>query len=354
MHDVVILGLGHVGLPLAAVISSTHRVWGVDPRGEAVFDAVDLEPGLAEAVAGIQLGEPAAAVDVGIIAVPTPLGPAGADLSAVQAATARLIPWMRPDGLVLLASTCPVGTLASLSVPSTMALATLPERGMPGRMLAEMTGAPRLVGGRDAASSDRAVAFVQTWCDGPVHAVAAEEAELAKLVENSWRDLSIAFANQVATAAEALGLHGARVLQLASTHPRVQLAQAGIGVGGHCLPVDPHFLPASVTLARAARAANEARTAWMVARIREAAKGRSVGCLGLAYKPDTADARNAPAVAIVKALGALAYDPHVQVPGVRQGRLADVLACGLVVKLVAHTAFAGIDVALDLTGAPTS
>ncbi len=353
MQDVVIHGLGHVGLPLAAAIGRVHHVWGVDPRGWAVLEGAERESGLVEAVASLQMDAPPASVDVAIVAVPTPLGGEGAaDLSAVRSATACALEVLREGGLLLLASTCPVGTARGLSVPAGVAVASLPERGLPGRMLAEVVGAARLVGGVGEAATDRAVAFVATWCDGPVIGVSAEEAELAKLVENSWRDLSIAFANEVETAARGLGLDGSRVLQLASTHPRVDLAVPGIGVGGHCLPVDPHFLPAGMVLPRVARGINDGRVDEMVERIRARASGR-VGVLGLAYKPGVADARNAPAVAIVERLRAegidvVAHDPYVGDVDVPRGSLEDVLACGLVVRLVDHGATADVEVHLDL------
>jgi UDP-N-acetyl-D-mannosaminuronic acid dehydrogenase len=287
--------------------------------------------------------------------VPTPLAEEGsADLSAVQAATADALRHLRPDGLLLLASTCPVGTARGLVVPEGVSVASLPERGLPGRMLAEVIGASRLVGGVGEGATERAVAFVSSWCEGEVLGVSAEEAELAKLVENSWRDLSIAFANEVEGAARGLGLDGARVLRLASTHPRVELAVPGIGVGGHCLPVDPHFLPAEVTLPRVARRINDGRIDDMVARIRAAAPhGGRVGCLGLAYKPGVADVRNAPAVAIVERLLAagidvVAHDPYVGEVGVPRCGLEEALGCGFVVRLVDHGAYGDRAVDLDL------
>lgn len=352
MSDVVIHGLGHVGLPLAAAMARAHTVWGVDPRGEAVLDGIDQEPGLAEAVAGIRLGAPPAPVDVAVVAVPTPLKNMQADLTAVASATQDALQNLRAGGLLLLASTCPVGTARSLEVPEGVAVASLPERGLPGQMLAEVIGAARLVGGVGEEAMERARAFVETWCDGAVIGVEAEEAELAKLVENSWRDLSIAFVNELETACRGLGLHGARIAQLASSHPRVDLPVPGIGVGGHCLPVDPHFLPPGMVLPRMARRINDGRVDEMVARIRAVAHG-TTGVLGLAYKPGVGDARNSPAVAIVQKLWAmgievLAHDPYVGDVGVPRGELDEVLRCDVVVRLVDHVAYAAFRVDLDL------
>ncbi len=354
MQDVVIHGLGHVGLPLAAAIARAHRVWGVDPRGQGVLEGAEREPGLLEAVASLTLGRPPKLVDVAIVAVPTPLAAEGrADLGAVGAATADALGNLKDGGLLLLASTCPVGTARGLVVPEGVAVASLPERGLPGRMLAEVVGATRLVGGVGEAATARAVAFVRSWCEGEVVGVQAEEAELAKLLENSWRDVSIAFANEAERAARQLGLDGARVLRLAATHPRVELAVPGIGVGGHCLPVDPHFLPAEMALPRLARQVNDGRVDEMAARILEAHRGGRIGCLGLAYKPGVADARNAPAVAIVeRLLGAgvdvVAHDPFVGEVGVPRVGLEEALGCALVVRLVDHGAYAEREVDLDL------
>jgi UDP-N-acetyl-D-mannosaminuronic acid dehydrogenase len=356
MARVCLLGLGHVGRPLAAVLARVHDVWAHD-TAPAVLEAArgpQVEPGL-EAVSSLpslRLERPDGPVDVVVVAVGTPLGPSGADLRAVHRAAADAAELLGDDGLLLLVSTCPVGTARKLAERLGRPVATSPERGMPGRMLEEMITNPRLVGGTDAATTDAAVAFVRTWCTGLVDPVEPEEAELCKLVENSWRDVSIAFANDLATTCERLGLDPQRVTRLAEGHPRVRLARPGIGVGGHCLPVDPHFLPPSMELSRAARSRNHARTHTLVERIRRTAQERgavTIGCLGLAYKADVADARNAPAVRIVAALGAVAHDPLVTVPGMKQAPLDEVLACDLVVKLVPHQAYARVWADLDLT-----
>lgn len=353
---VLVLGLGHVGRPLAGVLARRHTVWAHDiaPAAMAALDGAHVEPALEALLAASSLrrGLPDGPVDVAVVAVGTPLGPDGADLGAVEAAAAQAAACLVPEGLLLLVSTCPVGTARRLAQALGRPVATSPERGLPGRMVEEMLTTPRLVGGTDAPTTERAVAFVRSWCLGAVEAVAPEEAELCKLAENSWRDVAIAFANDLATTAEALGLSAERVVRLAEGHPRVALARPGIGVGGHCLPVDPHFLPDTMVLSAAARRQNVARTEALVARVRAeaAARGaRSVGFLGLAYKPDTADARHAPAIAIVQAVGGPAHDPHVQVEGIEQVPLDGVLACDLVVKLVAHRAYAGVPVDLDLT-----
>ena len=336
---VAVVGLGHVGGPLSAVLRRHHEVFGVD-RDPTV-------PG-----AGPPPEEP---VDIVVIAVPTPLGPEGPELSAVHAAAVRGVRWLVPDGLLVLASTCPVGTARGLAEALGRDVVSLPERGIPERMTEEMVQLDRLVGGTSPAATARAAAWVRTWCRGRVHEVTAEEAELVKLVENSWRDVSIAFVNDLATTAEAMGLDPARLVTLAEGHPRVALARPGIGVGGHCLPVDPHFLPATMTMSAAARAANTARTRQVLETVRAAVRARgatTVGVLGLTYKPEVADLRHSPALALAEALGALAHDPLVAeatTPSVRRGSVAEVLACDLVVKLVAHGTYDSLTVDLDLT-----
>jgi len=336
---VVVIGLGHVGGPLREVVAAVHRVWGVD-RDPAV-------PG-----AGPPPDEP---VDIAIVAVPTPMGPEGPDTSAVHRAARQASGWLTPDGLLLVASTCPVGTARQLAAALGRDVVATPERGIPERMAEEMVSLDRVVGGTSPEATARAVAFVHTWCRGEVTAATAEEAELTKLVENSWRDVAIAFVNDLATTAEGLGLEPERLVALAQGHPRVSLLRPGIGVGGHCLPVDPQFLPPSMTVSHAARAANRRRTEVVLARIRRAmaaAGAGSVGVLGLTYKPEVADVRNSPAVALAAALDALAHDPLVDAaatPSVRRGSLRAVRRCDLVVKLVGHRAYEGVAVDLDLS-----
>jgi len=336
---VVVVGLGHVGGPLHEVLRRTHQVWGVDR------DAT--RPGAGEA--------PDEPVDIAIVAVPTPMGPHGPDTSAVEAAARQASGWLVADGLLIVASTCPVGTCRRLAEALGRPVVAMPERGIPERMGEEMVSLDRVVGGTHPEATEAAVAFVRTWCRGQVHGVVAEEAELIKLVENSWRDVAIAFVNDLATTAEGLGLDPGRLVRLAEGHPRVSLARPGIGVGGHCLPVDPQFLPESMTMSAAARRANEHRTSVVLTQIRtaaEAAGAERVGVLGLTYKPGVADVRNAPAVWLAEQLGALAHDPLVPpeaTPSVARGDLDDVLACGWVVKLVGHEAYEGVPVDQDLT-----
>jgi len=358
MATVIVLGLGHVGRPLAAVIARAHDVWGhdIDPAAVQGAKGPQVEPALGSLLdrPSLHLGLPDEPADVVVVAVPTPMGPDGADTRAVVAASRDGAERLRPGGLLLVVSTCPVGTARELAQALGRPVATSPERGMPGRMVEEMLTQPRLVGGTTPEVTEHAVAFVRSWAVGAVEPVAPEEAELCKLVENSWRDVSIAFANDLATTAEALGLDPHRVVRLAEGHPRVQLARPGIGVGGHCLPVDPQFLPDTMVMSAVARQRNQARTQSQIERIRAEAAARgaqTIGVLGLAYKPDTADARNAPAVVIASALGAVAHDPFVAVSEVHQGSLDEVLGCDLVVKLVGHRAYQGLSVGLDLTGA---
>ncbi|MEZ4238045.1 MAG: nucleotide sugar dehydrogenase [Myxococcota bacterium] len=368
-----VVGLGRVGLPTAA-LAAVHgdRVVGVD-RAAAVREAVRqgrvgaAEPGLEALVAralhlGLTVAEAAVPADVTVLCVPTPLGPHGADLADLDDAVSAVVRVAPPDGLVLVASTVPVGTTERVAaqLPG-RAVAYCPERVLPGDALREMTENPRVVGGVDPAAGERAAAWLRGWVRGPVERTDARTAELAKLVENAARDVEVALANTVAGLAEALGVDAARLHRIVGQHPRVRLLAPGIGVGGHCLPVDPWFAigaaPAQTALLRTAREVNEAVTTSWAERIAAAARragARRIGLLGLAYKPDTDDLRHAPALRIARALQAefdvVAADPWVtgaEVEGIPVRSVDEVVACDVVALLVAHTALLGVQVPAD-------
>lgn len=356
------VGLGRVGLPTAALSAvAGDRVTGADSSAE-VRSAVErgvaggAEPGLPGLLRraldrGFTVSAAPTPADVTAICVPTPVSddhrPAlGCFWDAVQAVDA-VAP---PDGLVIVASTVPVGTTERVAARlRTRSVVCCPERVLPGDAVREMVENPRIVGG-DPAATARAVDWLRGWARGPIDVSDARTAELAKLLENAARDVEIALANTVAAAAEAVGVDPERVAELVSRHPRVKLLRAGIGVGGHCLPVDPWFVvdaaPGATGLLRAAREVNEAVPARWAARIAAEAErvgARRIGLLGLAYKPETDDVREAPAVRIARLLqprfDVVAADPYVaRVDGIDVRPVEDVLASDVVVLLVAHRA----------------
>jgi UDP-N-acetyl-D-mannosaminuronic acid dehydrogenase len=349
---ICVIGLGYIGLPLAAVLAhSGHPVRGVDTN-RGVVDSLrsgtlpGTEPALAAlALDAVRTGRlvPADSVsraDVFVVAVPTPLGKAHkADLSHVEQAVDTIAPSLEEGNLVVIESTVPVGTtermvsrllesrpdLASPGGRPLFFAAHCPERVLPGKILEELVGVDRVVGGLDPESTARAAGFYASFVRGTVHSTDVRTAEMCKLVENASRDVSIAFANEVSMLCSRLGIDSSNLIRLANRHPRVRIMEPGPGVGGHCIPVDPWFLvqsaPRETRLIRSARRVNERKTAWVLERIREAAarfENPVVACLGLAYKPDVNDLRESPALSIAVSLcsergfSVRVVEPHIR------------------------------------------
>jgi UDP-N-acetyl-D-mannosaminuronic acid dehydrogenase len=389
-----VMGLGYIGLPTAAMLAARgHAVLGcdTDPRvvaavasGEAHFREPELDMLLAAALATGRLvarGAPGPA-EVFLIAVPTPLGPGNrADLSAVWAATDAIAPLLKPGDLVILESTCPVGTTEVLAAriatarpdlvlpargaparPGCVHLAHCPERVLPGAMLRELVANDRIIGGLTPDCAESARALYAGFVSGLCHVTDSRTAELAKLAENAFRDVNIAFANELAGIAGAMGVDPWAAIALANRHPRVAILAPGPGVGGHCIAVDPWFLaesaPDGAPLIRTARAVNDARPGQVAAAIRALARpGAAVACLGLTYKPDVGDLRASPALAVAEELSRdgtlrlICCDPLLAAlppplagrPGVVLAGLESALAqADVVAILVAHRAFRGL------------
>lgn len=328
---VCVVGLGYVGLPTAAVLASRgYDVHGVDVNPKAVETinsgkAHIVEPDLDLLVrAAVQTGKlraytaPAEA-DVFMVCVPTPFkGDHEPDLSYVESATRLICPFLRPGNLVVLESTSPPGTTEMIAeivgretrlAPDAVHFAHAPERVLPGKVLREIVENDRIIGGIDEASTQACVAFYSTFVSGEIHTTNARTAETAKLVENAYRDVNIAFANELSLLADELGLDVWELIRLANRHPRVNILSPGCGVGGHCIAVDPWFLvhsaPAATRLIRTGREVNDHKPDWVIDRVKRKAarfKRPKIACLGLAYKPDIDDLRESPAVHIVERL----------------------------------------------------
>ena len=328
---VCVVGLGYVGLPTAAVLASRgYDVHGVDVNPRAVETinsgkAHIVEPDLDLLVrAAVQTGKLAAhpapaPADVFMICVPTPFkGDHEPDLSYVESATRLVCPHLKPGNLVVLESTSPPGTTelmarivaAETGLDSTRVhFAHAPERVLPGKVLREIVENDRIVGGLDDAATQACVAFYSTFVSGEIHTTGARTAETAKLVENAYRDVNIAFANELSLLADELSLDVWELIRLANRHPRVNILAPGCGVGGHCIAVDPWFLvhaaPGVTRLIRTGREVNDHKPEWVVERVKKKAarfKRPKVACLGLAYKPDIDDLRESPAVHVVERL----------------------------------------------------
>jgi UDP-N-acetyl-D-mannosaminuronic acid dehydrogenase len=397
-RDICVMGLGYIGLPTASLFATRgNRVVGVDVnprvvdtirRGEVHIEEPDLDVLVRSAVNSGNLTaslEPVPA-DVFIIAVPTPhTEHHEADLRFVESATRAAAPYVQRGNLVILESTSPVGTtekVAAWLAEANPALvesgrlqckvAHCPERVLPGRILYELVENHRVVGGLDAASTAEAVEFYRGVVKGEVHGTDARTAEMCKLVENSFRDVNIAFANELSMISAQLGINVRELIRLANLHPRVNILQPGPGVGGHCIAVDPWFIvaaaPERAKLIRTARHVNLDKEDWVVQQVAERAqrfRDPVIACLGLTYKADVDDLRESPALTITRRLrdlfpSLLAADPHV--PRFDEFPLLPVdevvKRADIVVVLVSHREFRSIDkqllqsrIVLDTCGA---
>jgi len=253
----------------------------------------------------------------------------------VEAAARSIAPVVRPGNLVILESTSPVGTTDEIvarilaehghKVGEDVFVAYCPERVLPGRILTELVENDRVVGGINPASTEAAVEFYQTFVRGEVIATDSRTAEMVKLTENSFRDVNIAFANELSVICAREGISVWELIRLANRHPRVKILNPGPGVGGHCIAVDPWFIvdrsPEQARLIRTAREVNDHKPHWVVERVKSCAKKIHqpvIACLGLSFKADVDDLRESPAVEIVRALKAdgvgelLVVEPHVK------------------------------------------
>ncbi len=388
MPSLCVLGLGYIGLPTASIFATKGlRVVGVDVT-PSVVETINSgrihiqEPDLDVLVrAAVQSGnlkaslKPAPA-DVFILAVPTPFlvaadGARIPDLSFVEAATRSLAPVVAAGNLIILESTSPVGTTEKVKSwleseltkigrkVDGLLYAHCPERILPGQMLKELVSNDRLCGGLTPAAAEQARDLYATFCTAQIFLTDARTAELAKLTENAFRDVNIAFANELSLICDHLRIDVWELIRLANRHPRVKILQPGPGVGGHCIAVDPWFIvdaaPAQARLMRTAREVNDSKPHHVVAQVRAAAgPGAVVACLGLAFKANIDDLRESPSVEIAAHLAdaglkVLAVEPHVTVlPKALQGRvelasLDDALArASVIVLLVDHRAFANL------------
>ncbi|HEX2893681.1 MAG TPA: UDP-N-acetyl-D-mannosamine dehydrogenase [Marmoricola sp.] len=399
-NGIAVLGLGYIGLPTSAAIAMRGvLVKGVDVN-PATVEAINegrvpiVEPDLDVAVAGAHArGKLVASLEVPeadafLIAVPTPfLEGKQPDLSYVKAAAEAIAPKLRGGEVVILESTSPPGTTRKVSewiarvrpdlklpheAPDApdVHVAHCPERVLPGRIMIELVANDRVVGGLTPECARRAADVYALFCRGEILFTDAESAEMAKLVENSFRDVNIAFANELAGVCEQLDLDVWEIIRLANRHPRVNVLTPGPGVGGHCIAVDPWFIvaaaPQHTDLIRTAREINDERPAKVVQTIIDSAQGTSgpLACLGLSFKADIDDLRESPAVEVVSEVARalsdrkiLVVEPHIRelpaavnqenvslVPLYRALREAETI-----VLLVDHRAFRGISLG-ELSG----
>ncbi|MBI2069993.1 MAG: nucleotide sugar dehydrogenase [Elusimicrobia bacterium] len=328
---ICVLGLGYIGLPTASILA-THGfdVVGVDKR-KAVIDHLRQgrtpieEPGLNTLVEAalksnhLSLNDEVQEADVFMICVPTPHENARADLSFVREAAQSIARRLKPGNLVILESTVPPSTVEKIlipilagsgqKIPGDVFVAHCPERVLPGNILTELVTNDRIVGGIDELSRERAKAVYGRFVQGEIHLTDCTTAETVKLIENTFRDVNIAFANEVEAVCRKIGINAWDVIRLANKHPRVNILRPGPGVGGHCIAVDPWFLveaaPEEAKMTRLAREINDAKPLRVIAEIEQTLKNTGKAkpallCLGATYKANVDDIRESPALHIIE------------------------------------------------------
>lgn len=330
------MGLGYIGLP-TAIISSQHgiNVCGVDinpkvvektNRGELHIVEPGLQDLLKKAVDNKSLVASTTPFesDVYLIVVPTPFkAKHEPDISYVGSATKTVIPFLKEGDLFIIESTSPVGTTEKMAelifaerpeLKGRIHIAYCPERVLPGNVIFELVNNDRVIGGIDDASADAAAEFYGKFVSGQLHKTNCRTAEMCKLVENSSRDVQIAFANELSMICEKAGINVWELISLANKHPRVNILQPGCGVGGHCIAVDPYFIssafPNEAKIIAQARNINNYKSEWCVEKAKNAilsfeleyGKKPQVALMGLAFKPNIDDLRESPAMKIAKHL----------------------------------------------------
>jgi UDP-N-acetyl-D-mannosaminuronic acid dehydrogenase len=384
---VCVLGLGYIGLPTAALLASNgYEVVGMDVSAHVVETINQgkihiVEPDLDVFVrSGVAAGKLRAfdhvqPADIYMICVPTPFHE-GRDIPQpnidyVLAATASVAPLIKAGDLVILESTSPVGTTKQMQSVlnaagvdvSAIHIAYCPERVLPGKIITELLENDRVVGGLTPEATKAITEFYRSFVHGEVLETDAKTAEMCKLTENSFRDVNIAFANELSLLCAKEGINVWNLIRLANRHPRVNILQPGAGVGGHCIAVDPWFIVArdqeNARLIRTAREVNNYKTHWVIEQIKLAAadanaktgKKPKIACLGLAFKPDIDDLRESPALEVAKALSSQGYDVAAVEPNISSHADFALLSlenainkCDVVVVLVKHSEFLRGDV----------
>jgi UDP-N-acetyl-D-mannosaminuronic acid dehydrogenase len=387
---VCVVGLGYIGLPTAALMASRGwKVVGVDTNAQIVEKVAlgkvhivepDLD-GLVQKVVSVsrlRTSNVPVFADVFVITVPTPLTASKQpDCGFVVSAIRSIAPKLRAGNLVILESTCPAGTTAAMSeliaslrpdlcLPSRSAAAAnihvayCPERVLPGRILVELQENDRSIGGVSERCTERAVEFYKTFVKGECIGTTAAVAELVKLSENAFRDLNIAFANELSVICDRIGIDVWEVIELANHHPRVKILQPGPGVGGHCIAVDPWFLvhsaPDLSPLIRTAREVNDGKADYIYQkahRLLEENRDERLACLGITFKANIDDLRESPSLDITERLAeefgqrisivepyAAQLSGSLANSGAQKVTLEDALAsCGILLLLVDHNEF---------------
>ncbi|MDB3927270.1 UDP-N-acetyl-D-mannosamine dehydrogenase [Flavobacteriaceae bacterium] len=332
--EVVTIGLGYIGLPTSALIASNEtNVLGVDinpkivdtiNQGKIHIVEPDLDEIVSQAVSNgfLKASTKPTSADVFLIVVPTPFkGNHEPDISFVELATKEIIPLLKKGDLYIIESTSPVGTTEKMQklifsnrpeLEGAIHIAYCPERVLPGNVMYELVENDRVIGGIDDAATQKAISFYSKYVKGELHSTNARTAEMCKLVENSSRDVQIAFANELSLICDKADINVWELINLANKHPRVNILKPGCGVGGHCIAVDPYFIvseyPIESKIIGTAREVNNYKSFWCAEKIQneklkfELKHGRKpkTALMGLAFKPNIDDLRESPAKYIVQ------------------------------------------------------
>ncbi|HET8804418.1 MAG TPA: UDP-N-acetyl-D-mannosamine dehydrogenase [Aequorivita sp.] len=381
---VVMMGLGYIGLPTAALIASKGlNVTGVD-ISQRVVNTINegkihiVEPDLDGLVHHVvkqgylKASTKPVLANVYLIAVPTPFKEDNKpDLSFVESAVKNIIPTLQKGALVILESTSPVGTTHKIQeiifkerpeLKGEIFIAYCPERVLPGNIIYELEQNDRAIGGIDEASTEKAVSFYKHFVKGELHKTNSQTAEMCKLVENSSRDVQIAFANELSMICDKANINVWELIRLANKHPRVNILQPGTGVGGHCIAVDPWFIvsefPEESKIIRSAREINNYKTEWAIEKVKNAAlqfkidNGRDpvIACMGLAFKPNIDDLRESPALHVAEQLQTDGFQVLFVEPNLKSHdkftltSISDAKSkSDIMVFLVAHKEFKGLN-----------
>jgi len=387
MKNICVIGLGYIGLPTASLLANRdYNVWGVDVV-ESVVETINkgeihiVEPDLDTFVrSAVNSGKLKASLkpkesDVFIIAVPTPFHKSGYDIPTpnidyVISATKSIAPFVKEGNIIILESTSPVGTTEKIEEvlrnegidTSKLYIAHCPERVLPGKIMMELVENDRIVGGITPEATKEVAKFYKTFVTGEVLETDAKTAELSKLVENSFRDVNIAFANELSIVCDKFGIDVWELRELANRHPRVNILYPGVGVGGHCIAVDPWFIVSDAKdeakLIKTARERNNYKTKWVIEKIKnealkyelETKKKPKIACMGLAFKPDIDDLRESPALYITRVLNSelnvLAVETNIDKSD--EFKLVDyneaINEADIVVFLVSHKEFRNLEI----------
>ncbi|APU10088.1 UDP-N-acetyl-D-mannosaminuronic acid dehydrogenase [Cellulophaga lytica] len=388
--SVVMIGLGYIGLPTAALIAQNKTyVHGVDINPDVVETINQgkihiVEPELDIAVANaVKEGYLKAATtpvkaNTYLIVVPTPFKAKNEpDISFVESATRAILPLLKVDDLYIIESTSPIGTTEKMmkiiyterpELKEKLNIAYCPERVLPGNVMYELVHNDRVIGGVDEKSTEKAIAFYKQFIKGDLHKTNARTAEMCKLVENSSRDVQIAFANELSLICDKADINVWELIELANKHPRVNILQPGCGVGGHCIAVDPYFIvsdyPMESKIIGTAREINNYKSFWCAEKVQTAKlefqikHGRkpSIALMGLAFKPNIDDLRESPAKYIAQKVlqGANDEEYYIVEPNITEHKVFKLTdykeaanKADIIVFLVSHDEFKSLNISSD-------